>query len=192
MPNSPAPTGILINYHSSFGFHKQYLKALEWHASVGSVAGVVDTWDSGSIDLDDMVNALIDLFVPFYPATVAWDNYVVYVYDLVTAPPVPLASGSLTQVGTAVSPGWSKAVQDTLTWRTNLFGLVRIVMLDCASAGDFDKHTDIPTGSPIEALNAEFTADSNGWSGQDNGQPATYLGSTRTLNEKLRRSYRMT
>lgn len=193
MANSPAPTGILINSHSLYAPHKAYMKALEWSPTPNvNGAGSIATWNAGTIDADDMVQAFVNVLIPFFPTSYAWDNYVIFTYPTPEADPEPMASGSLTQVGTSGSPGWSKAVQQTLTFRTNLFGLARIVMLDADSSDEFDRHTAVPVGGSLEALINVFTDDDNGWSGNDNGRPDVYLGATKTLNEKLRREYRMT
>lgn len=193
MPNSPGPTQILINYHSAFGFHKMALNANEWHSTPDvNGSGAIEAWDATLIDTDDMVKALVTLFAPFFPATVSFDNYIVFTYASPTADPVPVASGALTTIGTSGTPGWSKAVQATLSFRTDLFGIAKIVFLDYDSQDSFDKTVIIPGGSPLEDLRDEFVLDTNGWSGRDGGRPDTYLSATVTLNEKLRKSYRMT
>jgi len=193
MPNSPAPTGILINSRSLYGFHKQYVKALDWSPTPDTNgAGFLNTWDSAGIDTDDAVQAFVTALCPFFPTSYSWQNYVVFTYPTPESQPEPMASGTLTQVGTSATPGWSKAVQITISLRTSLFGQARIVLLDADSQDNYDKSTIVPGASPLETLINLFTDDANPWSGQDNGQPQTYLSSTVTLNEKLRRAYRMT
>jgi len=192
MANSAAPTIILINSHSAFGFHKGQLNTLEWSPtpSVGG-SGSIATHNAGSVDADEMINDLIDLFVPFFPASNVWDNYVIFTYPTPEATPEPMASGTLGQIGTSATPGWTKAVQQTLTFRTDLFGVAKIVMLDADSQDSFDKTLVVPPASPLEALVNMFTDEDLGWAGRDNGRPDTYLSATKTLNEKLRREYRM-
>jgi hypothetical protein len=192
MPNSPGPTQILINSHSAYGFHKSALNANEWHSTpdVGG-AGAIEAWDATLIDTDDMVVALVTLLAPFFPASYHFDNYIVFTYATPDADPVPVASNPLTVVGTSAAPGWSKATQTTLSFRTDLFGIAKIVLLDVDSQDSFDKTVVVPPATPLEALVTEFTLDTNGWSGRDGGRPDTYISATTTLNEKLRREYRM-
>ena len=192
MPNFPGPTNILINSHSAYGFHKMQLNALEWSATpnVGG-SGSVNTHSASTVDVDAMVNDLVDKFAPFFPATYHWDNYVVFVSIDEATPPEPVASGSLDQVGTSATPGWSKATQTTLSFRTEAFGLAKIVFLDVDSQDSFDKTLVVPAASPLEALVNEFGDEDNGWAGRDNARPSVYLSACVTLNEKLRREYRM-
>lgn len=192
MPNSPGPTQILVNYHSAFGFHKMALNALEWHGTPDvNGSGAIECHDATLIDTDDMVKALVALFAPFFPASVVFDNYIVFTYASPTDDPVPVASAALTTIGTSATPGWSKAVQATLSFRTSLFGIAKIVLLDYDSQDSFDKTVVVPPATPLSALRDEFTASTNGWCGRDGGRPDTYISACVTLNEKLRQGYRM-
>lgn len=193
MPNSPAPTQILVNYHSEFAPHKMLLNALEWSPTPDvNGAGSLATWDAATVDTDDAVSGLVTLMLPFFGTSVSFDNYVVFTYPTPEADPEPMAGGTLALDGTGATPSWYKAVQKTLTFRTNLFGLARLVFLDVLSGNDFNRNTVVTPASPLEALVNAFTSDTAPWSGRDNGRPNTYLGVSQTLNEKLRRAYRMT
>lgn len=192
MPNSPAPTTILINSHSAFGFHKSQLNALQWNATPNvNGSGAFDTHDLAGVDADDMIQDLVTLFIPFFPNTYHWDNYVIFSWPTPEGPGEPVASGTLTQVGSSATPGWSKAAQFTLSFRTAAFGLAKILMLDVDTQDSFDKTLVVPPATPLEALVNGFTAADQGWCGRDGTRPQTYLSTCVTLNEKLRREYRM-
>jgi hypothetical protein len=100
-------------------------------------------------------------------------------------------SGTLTGVGSAPTPGWYKAVQKTFTFRTNEFGTSKLVLLDAASFNTFNKQTTLSSGGPEDLLR-DYLGSADGWLlGRDGGKPTTFLQIAVTLNEKLRRSYRM-
>jgi hypothetical protein len=80
----------------------------------------------------------------------------------------------------------------TVNFRTSLFGKAKLVLLDFSALDDWSKVRTLPGSGALFDLVGEFTASTNGWQGQDNGQPTTFVSVTRTLNEKLRRSYRLT
>lgn len=184
MPASPAPAFVRINYHSPYGPHTMQVPTLAWSA------GLFSTWASGTIDDDIMIGALVTTLLPFYPDDVTFDNWIVFSQPTPDDDPLPVDSGTFTgQDGTAVSPGWSKAVQLTMSVRSTNFGISKFVFLDAASGNNFDP---IRTAdSAMIALMTVITDTTNGWSAQDNGRPDTFIGLTKTLNEKLRRAYRM-
>jgi len=193
MPASLSPAFVLLNYHSEFAPHKQIVPTLNWFDETSSGgSGTFDSWTAGHIDADDMIKDLVNAMKDAYPTTITYDNYVIFTQADATANPVPVAAGTLAIDGTVVTPGWYKAVQGTFSWRTSAFGLSKLVLLDLASGDDFDKNNTVPGSGPLFNMNAEVTADAKGWSGQDNGQPMTFISVTKTLNEKLRRAYRMT
>jgi len=194
MANSSAPTRIQLNYHSAFGLHKANLNAREWHddASAGGM-GSVDDWASSIAPVAAMVDALVGALLDIMPTTVVFDNYIVYTFATPTSDPVPRAQKAFVAIdGDVADPGWTAAVQTTITWRTEEFGLAKIVMLDSASADDFSKITNLADSAALDAIDGEFTAVSNGWSGRDDARPQTFVSQTKTLNEKLRRAYRLT
>jgi hypothetical protein len=95
-------------------------------------------------------------------------------------------------VGAASTPGWTRAVELTHTFRTEDGGVSKLVLLDCGSFNLWNKQVD-PTGSAdLLAVIAEWTNPANCWAGRDTTRPAAFVQLTKTLNEKLRRAYRMT
>jgi len=104
---------------------------------------------------------------------------------------LPVNSGTFTGMeGTAAVPGWTKAVQLTMTVRSTLFGIAKYVFLDAASGDNYN-----PIRTPDSSMTNMLTVlndVTNGWAARDNGRPENFLGLTKTLNEKLRKAYRMT
>jgi len=193
MASSLSPAFVLINYHSEFAPHKQIIPTLNWFDETSSGgSGTFDSWTAGHIDADDMIKDLVNAMKGAMPDTVTFDNYVIFTQASETANPVPVAAGTLAIDGTLSTPGWYKAVQGTFSWRTTAFGLFKLVLLDFASGNTFDKANSVPGSGALFDMNAEVVSDMKGWSGRDNGQPHGFISATETLNEKLRRAYRMT
>lgn len=194
LANFRGPFFVDIQYHSSFGPHRMQIPTLAWSPpAFGADFGLFTKWEGGQVDADLMVNDLVDVIVPFFTADTTFDNWTVFSQPTDTDPAVPVGGNSFTaKVGTDASGGWTQAVQNTCTWRSEAFGKSKLVFLDMASNGDFSKISTKGTSGIIFDLDAEYTNTAKGWSAQDNSRPATFIASTRTLNEKLRRSGRLT
>lgn len=191
----PGPTVVRIQYSTAFGFHIMSLHMREWTpATSGHDLGEVRKWsDDSLIDVETMVTDLVTLFLPFYPATASFDLASIYTNSAAGDPLLPGASKVLTGlVGTTATPGWDKAVQQTISVRSLSNNIAKIVMLDCGSFNSFAPVRVTGAAPDIDAIVAEFKSDDNGWSAADNTQPATFIGSFKTLNEALRKAYRMT
>lgn len=192
-PNSLFPAFVQVGYHSAFGAHNMILPTLSWtNAASPGGAGEFNTWDASTVDADDMINDLIDLFVPFFKADTSFDHYTIYTLANAEATPLPQAAKQLTQVGTNATTTWSKAVETTFMFRTNLFGLRRLVFLDAPSGGVFDKIDSFSTSPEAIAIRDQFADVTQAWSARDNGRPTILTQITYTLNEKLRKEYGMT
>jgi len=186
MPNSLAPSFVKILYHSNAGPHTMEIPTLQW-----TVGGVFATWAGGTTDAATMINDLVVLLLPFFASDTEFESALIYNVPSPGADPQPVDNIAFTgMVGSASSPGWTTAVQGTFSIRTTLFGLFKITMLDMASGNSFAPSTTLG-GAALDLFN-ELADDTNGWSGRDNGQPNVFIKFTKTLNEKLRRAYRLT
>lgn len=153
-------------------------------------SGEFATWTAGTTDAPTMIEDFVDLLLPFYPATVEFDNVIVFSQPTPADDPVPVASLVFTgKIGTQATPGWTKAVQLTMSVRSTNFGVAKYSFLDAASGDTFDPIRVADT--PMQNLLDEVGDTSLGWSAQDNGRPNVFIGLTKTLNEKLRKAYRM-
>jgi hypothetical protein len=184
MAESAAPAFFRVNYHSAYGPHTLQVPTLEW------VGGLFTTWASGTVADDVMITDYVTALLPFYPSTVVFDNFLVFTQASPSSDPLPVNSGTFTSlVGSAGTPGWTKAVQLTMSVRSDTFGVAKYVFLDAASGNNFD---------PIRTADGSMTAlmtvlsdVANGFAARNNGRPNTFIGLTKTLNEKLRKAYRM-
>jgi hypothetical protein len=193
MVNFIGPSAVMLNSHSADGFHKAIIPTRQWFDETSSGGeGTFDSWGSGHIDADTMVKALVTALKGAYPTSYTFDNYIIFNFPGVGDPGVPVASNSLAVAGTNSTAVWSRATQATWSWRTDAFGIFKLVLLDYESGGTFNKNATVPGSGPLHDADAEVTNPANAWSGRDNGQPSTFISSTATLNEKLRRAYRLT
>jgi hypothetical protein len=194
MANSKGPYFLQYNYHSGFGPHTMQIPIRHWQAAGGaSVAGDVEDWDLSIQDADGMINSLCDLFLPSFPVTVHFDNYIIFKQVGTDEIYTPVAGAALaSKVGTNTLNVWHEAVQITNTWRSTNFGIFKIVFLDAESGGSFGKTSSLPGSGSVFNLNTELTSVANAFMARDNGRPSSYISTTVTLNEKLRKSYRVT
>jgi hypothetical protein len=191
-PNSLYPAFVKIDYHSEFGAHTMTLPTLAWNdtPNVGG-SGSFENWVAGDADADAMILGLITVLVPFWKADTTFDVYTIYTMDSPEASPTPVASKAIDEPGTSIQTAWSKAVQTTFTFRTSLFGIMKLVMLDAPSGGLFDKFTTFSASPEAEDIRDVFNDEDFGWAGRDGGRVNTLLQIAYTLNEKLRREYNM-
>ena len=194
MPNSLYPGYIRLEYTSEYAPHIATLP-------LGTMPEVADPfedttllgWDDSSQNLADMVADLVTTLVPFYT-----EDTVFTVWSLYTLPDIlelPEFRGSVRlttgNVGTNVGITWNKAVEYVLTWRTTEGGISKIVLLDAVSGGTFEKITDLTGHTDLIALDTVWTSLTQAWAGRDTSRPSAFLQATKTLNDKLRKEYRL-
>jgi len=189
---SLAPAFVVVEYHSAFGPHQATYPTLGWDdAIVAGGHGVFKDHLGVDRDSDDMIKDLVNKLKAFFSADVLFDNYIIYNQPDADDIPQPVTGNSLAIAGTNVAPGWEKATQNTWSFRTEFFNLSKLVLLDSATADNFDRITNITGITAAEDLVTEWTSTANGWAGRDGGRPTTFIQIAVTLNEKLRRGYRM-
>jgi hypothetical protein len=189
MPASVAPAFVKINYHSAYGAHVAIVPTLAWNAGAGQ--GDFATHAGGITAADAMIQDLCNVLIGILPTTASYDNYVIYDQPDPDDLAVPVASNTIGVAGLDATPGWDKATQVTMTFRTTNFSTFKIVVLDAATNGDFSKTTVVPGSGVLFDVLGLVSDASLGWAGRDNGRPNNLISQTVTLNEKLRRAYRL-
>lgn len=155
---------------------------------MGSYAG----HNSTPIDAEVMINAFVDVLKAQHKSTTVFDLATVYTQANPTGQAIPRASAALTQVGTNVAAGPDKATQMTLNGRTTNFNPFKLVLLDVPmGTSNFNKITPGSFTTPIANIFLEYALTANAWCGRDDGQPSFPISATLTLNERLRKEYRM-
>lgn len=193
-PNSLYPAFIRLDYHSAYAPHVMILPTKEWlPTSIGGTLGSYEGWSGIPVDAEDMVNDLVTAMKPFFLASTTFDLATVYTMAAAVAPAIPQATVGLAVAGTNVDVvSQAKAVQQTLSMRTTGGGHMKMVFLDAPAGSGFDKAFPAGFSAAELALVAQLRNDLNAWSGRDNSQPGPAISVTYTLNEKLRKEYRMT
>lgn len=192
MAASLYPSCVRINYHSAYAPHSQLIPTRQWNDVVSSGGqGTFDTHNSGSVDADTMINDLATALAGILPDTASFDSYIIYNVDPDTEQLLPQTSKPMVIAGLDTTPGWSKATQVTMNWRTNEVGIFKVVLLDNATNNVFDKTLALPGSGVLFDVDALVTDADLGWSGRDNARPVSFISQTVTLNEALRKRYRM-
>ena len=181
------PAFVKVNYHSPFGTHVMTVPLVEWSdtPNVGG-AGSVPQWDSGMIDLDDMMGTFIDLVGDIMPDSIMFDDYVVFKYDDPDELPHPVAGKALgipgLDAGVAV-----RAASGTFNFRTTAFHPFKLVLLDITPPADFAD--DLPGGfnaGQIALINF-LTGNDHGIAGRDGKQPLSCISVTYNINDRLKK-----
>ena len=190
-PGSLFPADTFIEYHSAFGNHTMTIP-MNAVTNPGAAANLleVNAWDASSRLWSDMVNDLVTEFLPRYDSDVEFDIATCRTYASVSAPPVPIGTINLALAGTVVTPGWAKATQETIMFRDTGSNIAKLVLLDFATGNDWAKYTNA-AAIGVNGIVAQFTDDANGWRSRKDLRPANFIARTATLNEALRRNYRM-
>jgi hypothetical protein len=158
--------------------------------SMGSYVG----WNSTPIDAEAMINDLVDALAPFHLASTVFDLATVFTIANELAPiAIPKTSAPLTQIGTSSSTSVNKAVQNVFTFRTEEAHILKIYLLDSPVIDtNFNRISRGSWNANSIALETVIKADANAWAGRDGAQVSSGIAILATLNEKLRKEYRMT
>jgi hypothetical protein len=161
---------------------------------IANPLGQVPKWiDDSLISVEDMVTDLLTLYLPFWPSTTSFNIATVLTQATPTSVLVPVASVELTGlVGTSVAASWQKAVQQTTVVRAVDGSIAKLVFLDCDSFDSFEAVRATGAAPDLDDIVAEFKDGDNAWASAGDSRPNTFIGSFKTLNEKLRKAYRMT
>ena len=186
------PNHVVITYTSIWADHKCTVPVVGYtpNATPGQPGTLETRAGASSQSVDDDVIDFIDLLAAFHLNTTTFTGFTVYEWPDEDGPAQPVYTKGLGIAG-GLTPGaaWDKATQQTITWRTTLFGLFKIVLLDVETGGSFAK-TVAPTAYAALSNLHDFVTDADGWlCGRDGGQPVTFLQAAITLNDRLRRAY---
>jgi hypothetical protein len=192
MANSLYPAAVKVEHTSAYSIHLLTLPTRAYTPPGGLFTdGSFLDWDDDDLDAFAMVNDLFTLIAELYPATSHFGIATIYTYDTPTSPGVPVHTMDLDIDGTLVSTAWAAAVQQTWTFRTTEAGIAKLTFLDIPTDNDFSRVAVLPPASDQLAVAQEFMSTDAGWSGRDNARPSVFLQASTTLNEALRRSYRL-
>jgi hypothetical protein len=194
MENSLSPNFVQIHYQSPFAPHVMTIPTvpLTTEPPYATVPSFQLRGLELPVDVNTAILALIAVLKTQWLPTTRFVNYTLFSQPGVGDVPVPVWSAPIGVNGTNAGAGVNKATQRTWTWRADDFTLFRQVHLDVPMTGEFDKITDLSGDATAVAINDYVTALATWIASRGGGRPNTFLSITETLNEKLRRSYRMT
>lgn len=185
------PGFIRLFYHTAFGNHTMTLPTRAPNPVGGTNGfGGYENWDSDPIDAKDMIDALVAELVDFHPATANFDNAIIYQVLVSGGEPNPLFSVPIDEPGTAVTAD-VPASQTTMTMRTTDFNISKLTWFDATPSTDFLPLRSLPvSGQPLDLFNV-WTSRDWAWAGRDGFRADSFIQVSYTLNEALRRSYRL-
>lgn len=194
-PNSLYPGYIQLDYHSVHAPHHEIIPTTPWFpTSISGTLGSYAGHNGTPVDAEDMVNELVDALKVYYLSSTLFDLATVFTIANELAPvAIPRASIALSVAGTSASAAPSKAVQNVFTFRTEEAHVLKLYLLDApVIGGNFDRNARGTWSANEIALEGVIKADGNAWVGRDGAQISSGIAVTKTLNEKLRKAYRMT
>jgi hypothetical protein len=180
------PAFIKVNYHSLFGNHTMTIPTLPWSdtPNVGG-AGSLPQWDSGMIDVYDMMSTYVDLLGDIMPDTIMFDDFIVFKYDDPDGLPHPVAGKALGIPG-LLSEDSVRAASATLNFRTTSFHPFKVVLLDTVPAADFRDTLPADFSVGQQALVDFLLGNDHGIAGRDGNQPYQAISITYNINDKLK------
>ena len=192
-PGSLSPASFLIEYQTAFAIHTMTIPTRAWNPDLGTNGhGGYVAWNLDEIDAEDEINGFVDLIKVFFKSTTSFLDATIFTKEDATAPNLPRTSFSLDQVGTSAATGWEEATQQTWSFRDVNFKPFKLVMLDTPlAATGFEKLTDFTGLTDVLALETYLEGGAHAFQSRQNGKPDHLYQIAYTLNEKLRREYRM-
>jgi len=188
--NSLYPCFAKVHYRTFKAVHDQTIPLLNWFSTPNvNGSGSISQWDAGTVDVDDVIRGLVNLEKAVMPTTTNFTDYIIYTMADKDAVPQPVAQGLLNIDGTLADDPVA-AAQATYTWRTSLFGISKLVLLDIAPPADYQDVLPADYSAGNIALNNWWVSADHGIAGRDGGQPNIPMKISYTLNNRLQKSYK--
>lgn len=192
--NSLSPAFVRVNYVTAYGPHVMTLPSVPINPDIAQAPSGYEFVLRGAalpVEVNDAVVDFITLLLDFFPATTTFVDYTLFSQPTPDDVPTPVWSNSLGLVGNGfVTSIWDKATQATWSFRADDFTLFKLELLD-SRVGSFDKKVVLAGGSSEDQVRDYVIADVTWLASRGGGRPANFLQISYTLNEKLRRSYKM-
>jgi len=191
MVNSLYPAFVELDYITPFGAHTMTRPTLAWTGTPFVSIGTFATHAGGTIAANTMIAAFMAACLPVLTDDSAFVAYRIKTMASPTAPAILVWADSFTPiVGTSTAVGYAEAAQRTYSFYTTGAGQAKVVILDQPNNNSWGTVTSI-SGGADEDIETELTSNTNGWAGRDTQRPIAFKSLTHTLNEALRRAYRM-
>lgn len=189
----PGPVFLKIEYTSPYAPHVMIRPLRDAWVDSGDILGLITPWSNASnIDVNDMVTAFLTDMADLFNDTMTFDAVTLYTQPDPDLPATPQASVATVIPGTRSAVPNDKATEVSLAFRDTEFHNAKIVMLDQPVGNDFSRHTPFNVNAIYAPTIAHFVSDDEAWASRRGFRPGQFTQQTATLNEKLRRAYRMT
>ena len=190
MANSLYPAFVVIDEHSEFGLHKRTVPTRAWTGTTGT-PGEYSAWGGSVVSGDVMIEWLVDVLKDTMVTTYNFDAYTIYTMASPTSAPQPPYQATLDVAGVLTAADAVPASQGTMSFRTAAFGKFKLTFLDAIPSGDF--RPQLPGGftAAQTAIADVLSSNAFAWAARDGSQIGDPMRLTWTLNEKLRKSYRL-
>jgi hypothetical protein len=192
MQNSLSPAFVKIDYTSVYAPHVMTVPSVPLIPAVGDAPPYFDLRGAEiDVNADTAIRDYVAVLADLALGTMVFNSYTIFSQPEVGDTPVPVWSAPLNVVGTNPSAAAPvKACQQTYSFRATDFTIFKVVLLDFPPMSGFDRTT-----APASVLQTNLidyvTADETWIASRGGGRPNVFLQLATTLNEKLRRSYRM-
>jgi len=187
------PAFVRIFYHSSATQHIMTRPIRTVSGTAWEAPGMTCVpWDdTAPILVKDMVEDLIDLMLPLYPATVGFDSYIVYTQGSgIDDTPVPVEAGLFTGlVGTASGTPIHLAYQKTFSYLTEDNHNAKLILLDVPTGGNIGRSYSV-SGAELTLVD-EILSVEKAWAGRDDKRPVAFRSLNNSVNKALERKYRL-
>lgn len=188
--NSLYPAFFRLFSQSAFAPHVSTHPTLAY-TPVSGEDGTFENWESDNIDAGEMIEDFVDLLLPFYDATTEFLTAIIFTQGSAEAEPQPRRTISFTgKTGTSIA-AVVPASMSQYTFRTDNFGLAKIVMLDAPVTTNFLPITSLSASVALGDLFDFLTDTTKAMAGRDNGRIDAFIRGTFKINDELRHQYRL-
>lgn len=186
------PSHVQIRYHNDRAPHVMTIPTTQWLESpnVGG-AGAYSQWDSGTIDALAMITDFVELLGAIFPVETTFDDFTIYNWPTEDGPPQPVTGFTLGISG-ETGGSYVPATQSTWSFRTTGFHPFKLVLLDVEAPSAFTPQRQTDFSADQLAVITFLASQDHAFAGRDGNRPAQFIQATYTLNEKLRKAYRLT
>jgi hypothetical protein len=191
-PNSLSPSFGVVDYVTPYGTHKATVptRLFEPLRGTGGYGGYLAHDGITDVDALAMWTDLFTDIAAFAKTTTTFNNVIIYQKASALAPSVPVETIPLNIAGASVSTAQDKATQKQWNFRTGLFGIFKLLLLDLP-VGNFEKIYPAGWSSGDNSIFGALSDNTKAWQGRDGAIVINAISITFKLNDKLRKEYGM-
>lgn len=189
----PGPVFAKVEYSSIYAPHVAIIPLRDEWVDTGTSLGSITPWDGGSdITVISMFEDYMNAWAELLNDTSSFNGITIYTQPDPDVPAQPQASVAVSVPGLLTDAPGDLATQVTLSFRDTEFFLARLTMLDIPVGSDFTKKTPFTVVADIQAVINVFISEDNAFASRHGFRPSQFIAQTTTVNDSLRRAYRLT